>query len=137
MQTLTITALQVLPCADVDGIATPQHGGPDAHTARWMIFELWNDGRTIEHDSYRTEAEAVEVAQALAAECRAYVEPYPWIIAVCVADGWEVVPTDAGGADAEPYWRFRREGVGDCPQQPQRTVFDAWRACLSYAIIHS
>ena len=136
MHTLAIVALQVLPCADVNGIATPQYSGPDASTARWTVFELWSDGRTIEHDNYRTEAEAVEVAQALAAECRAYVEPYPWVIAVCVADGWEVEPFDAGRADAEPYWRFRREGEGSPQQTPQRTVFDAWRACLSYASTH-
>lgn len=137
MRCPAITALQILPCADVDGISTPQHDGPDARTARWTVFELWNDGRSIEHDSYRTELAAVEVAQALAAECRAYVEPYPWVIAVCVADGWEVVPTDAGRAEAEPHWRFRRSGNGDCPQQlAQRNVFDAWRACLSYACTH-
>lgn len=130
---MKITALQVLPCADVDGITAPQYSGPDAHTARWTVFEYWNDGRTIEHDSYRTEAEAVEVAQALAAECRVYVEPYPWVIAVCVADGWEVEPIDAGRADAEPYWCFHRAGQREPQQPPQRTVFDAWRACLSYA----
>jgi hypothetical protein len=132
----TLSALQVLPyCLDLDGV-TLQSFGPDVHTIGWAVLEHWSDGSSIEHDHYRNEMQAVEIAQALAADSGAYVEPYPWVIAVCVADGWEVVPVDASGSQAGETWGFRRKSTYP-HQTPQRNVFDAWRACLAYASAHA
>lgn len=129
-----LSALQVLPYRAESHGDSLQFCGPDARTTGWVVVEHWSDGSSIEHDQFRTEEQAVEIAQELAADSEAFVEPYPWVIAVCLADGWEVAPIEGSASHVCDMWGFRRVGDRTYPiQSPQRNVFDAWRACLAYA----
>lgn len=130
----SLAALQILPYRSSSAGDSYQISGPDVHTTGWVVVEHWRDGSSIEHDHFRTEAKAIEVAQALAADSGAFVEPYPWVIAVCVADGWEVVPVHIESNQPGEAWSFQRAGEGASAFGiAQRTVFDAWRACLAFA----
>jgi len=137
---LKITGFQILPCFENDGVVTAQINGPDVETQFWSVYERWSDGRAVVDDDYDTQGQAIEAAKALAQTYGVEIEPYPWVVALCRADDWEVVPFERSSDDDKSgyFWQHRKddEGEGGYPSQDaSETEFAAWLECLYHAAV--
>jgi hypothetical protein len=137
---LKIPGVQILPCFEDDGLVTAQINGPDVGTQFWSVYERWSDGRAVVNDDYDTQGQAIEAAKALAETYRVEIEPYPWVVALCRADGWEVVPFERSCDDDKRgyLWKYRKDGEceGGYPSQDaSETEFAAWLECLYHAAV--
>lgn len=129
---LRIVGVQILPCIKAGGLVTRQLNGPDAKTRLWKVYERWSDGRSMVFDDYASQARALNVARFLARAHRVEIEPYPWVVALCRADGWTVAPTEDKGQDRK---RYRYGKIGGKWIDAGTTEFDTWLACLYHAAV--
>lgn len=126
-------SIEIWPCFQRGAQTIVQYEGPDKRTSLWQVVTHWTDG-TAAVSSWTDETAAIAAAQDSAKQWGCEIEPYPWVIALCNSEGWEVVPFDRAD-NTGLVWRFHKEGQRYPMQGFCEWAFDAWRACLNHAVM--